>query len=337
MTNQYKRWFIALKQDARGYGLKNREPSGRAVVEINGGAGKVSLWLQDLRPGSMYKIYLVATDGMGVSLGTVGADERGKAEHKFEVSENVAGSGRPLDDFEAVACIIPGKSELTAALVGFRGDEFDWKSRFKDFKEIKKEPLIAQASIAQAPKEPEPIVEPPKEILTQPELEMLLDEPLDVPPDDDEPSDEDIHAAFKEVIQKFTREFEDFKAEKVEAQQGETALEQVFRGSLAMDPFKQQSRDVKWVRASMKDMGALPIQHWRYANHPFMVSSYCRYRHLIFGRTPDGETYLGVPDVYDDGMCPTARRLGFMQFKCCGGDTVSDGKYGYWLMYIGKT
>ena len=74
MPQQYQRFFVTMNKDVDGYDFKGRPLMGRCVLESRSGAGKLNLWVQDLRPEVIYKIcILFFNDGkyIGVPVSTL--------------------------------------------------------------------------------------------------------------------------------------------------------------------------------------------------------------------------------------------------------------------------
>ncbi len=117
-------------------------------------------------------------------------------------------------------------------------------------------------------------------------------------------------------------------------------LEYIFLNNPVMKPFQTQRRPVKWVRITVKELALLNINHWKFMNHPAIISAEKKYNHLILGmiedKTEDDKYgyYLGVPDKYSPDFKITAYRLGFIQFKSSDDNAPQAGDYGYWLMPV---
>ena len=134
---QYSRIFITLLQEGAGYGFKDRAPLGRAIVEAREKEGKLSLWVQDLKPEVMYKVYLIASDTagcVGIPAGTLAVDAKGKGELKWTFfPDNVGESMIAIEKCAAVVVLAPKKDELVAPLAGYRDAPFIWKNNFTIF------------------------------------------------------------------------------------------------------------------------------------------------------------------------------------------------------------
>ncbi|MDR2750077.1 MAG: hypothetical protein LBC41_05405, partial [Clostridiales bacterium] len=114
-------------------------------------------------------------------------------------------------------------------------------------------------------------------------------------------------------------------------------LEEIFEGNAEMAPFEKQSNEVKWVRISIREPVALPIDYHRIFKDPFIISSYEKYNHFILGHVldPDVDMYIiGVPCTYSQQNLTTAKNLGFTQFKCVDNVLPANGEYGYCLLCV---
>lgn len=146
---QYQRIFVTLQQDRQDYSIDGRKAMGRCVIETRGSAGKLSIYVQGLKPEVIYKLYLIATEGdtsRGLPVAIVPVDAKGKGELRFEFNaENVGGSSMGVSDFSAVAIIVPSEKGVLPVLTGFMEDEISWENNFVDItKETRREVLAAE-------------------------------------------------------------------------------------------------------------------------------------------------------------------------------------------------
>ena len=151
---QYSRVFVTLVQDRAGYGQRSREPSGRAIIEVKDGKGKVTLNVQELKGEIVYKAYIVSSTngGLAVKMGSICADGRGKAELKWEFDPvDVEQMGIAIDEFDVVTVIVQSKAENAWVLTGYRKGEVRFKDDF--YEGVRREKPAIEA---QAISEPEP-------------------------------------------------------------------------------------------------------------------------------------------------------------------------------------
>jgi hypothetical protein len=141
MSRQYSRTFITLTHDWPGYGLNNRFPAGRCVIEAREGAGKMSVAVQDMQPDIIYKAYIICCDktsSTAVSAGTLSVDAKGRGELKWQFDpESVGGSAIPVERFNVAAVLVPNSGGLISPLLGFKDAPVNWRSNFIDFSKVK--------------------------------------------------------------------------------------------------------------------------------------------------------------------------------------------------------
>ena len=127
----YERFFMPLENEADGYGFKGREPAGRCIIENRGGAAKISLWAQDIRPQIKYNTILIFETNekkfSGVTVANFFADEKGKAEIRKDI-ENIFEFS--LAEVVAVAVAVENSAAIIAPLCGYRDKKVSWKKDF---------------------------------------------------------------------------------------------------------------------------------------------------------------------------------------------------------------
>lgn len=110
----------------------------------------------------------------------------------------------------------------------------------------------------------------------------------------------------------------------------------------AMQPF--EGTQISCIRIAPKDISFLGEQEWRFGRNPFLQQGYGRYRHLLLGRTEDGQFFLGVPGMfYDMQDQHLARMYGFPEFRKasqCQEMQLPEGesqeRFGYWCHFLKK-
>ena len=141
--NIYHRSFIILQNRESGYGIaENREPTGYCKLEIRGKQGKMSLYVQGLKPAEradgVYEWIMVSNiQGiLPVKIAEIQVDGRGRGEATAEFDpNNVFGSGRSIDQYHALAVISRPLHErgfeVHYPLVGYASKrvEVDWTGR----------------------------------------------------------------------------------------------------------------------------------------------------------------------------------------------------------------
>ena len=137
MANKYDRAFFALTQERSGYGLNNRAPSGKCILERRGGSCRIHLTVQDLKTDTGYRAVLISPGGgraAGVVFGKFIPGDKGRYELRAETDpDSVMGSGIPLERFAAVALLADRTGEVIPVLAGYREEKFSWVYSYAEF------------------------------------------------------------------------------------------------------------------------------------------------------------------------------------------------------------
>jgi len=139
----YARFFMPLIQEAKGYEFKGRSPAGRCIVEERNNTGKLSMWVQDLKPQTKYGIYLVfaqAQHYFGLHMGPLDVDDKGKAEFRREILPEDLHSFA-LQEVVTVAVIAPSEPGVVSPLCGYRSAQVSWRHRFSMWKKEEPTPV----------------------------------------------------------------------------------------------------------------------------------------------------------------------------------------------------
>jgi hypothetical protein len=367
---QYSRVFITLKQDRAGYGQKSREPSGRAVIEVKDGRGKITVFAQELKGEAVYKAYIVsgANDCVAVKMGSLNADGRGKAELKWEFDPfDVEGTGIQIDAFDVVSVVVRSKTETAWVLTGYRGGDVLFKEKFHeavkpgtkhDIETEAQREHTAELSPASAPEqtineqdesdEPKPLQ---MFVESEPNVETAASEPASeaesvetaatepaVPEEKErEENPPDSHAKFKSMAQRFNKELEQLESlMQVDTAAGQRrGLDTIMESNAVMSPFQTGFDGVKWVRISLKELTHLPRSCWKLGYDPYVSLAFSKYRHLMLGAYAGRQRYiLALPDAFDPARERHAKYLGFDLFRTSDNiiEGHKDANYGYWLM-----
>lgn len=156
MSANYYRAFLPIKQERSDYSQSGREAVGKAIIEAKGGAGKISVSIQNVKKNSHMGVYAIANVSggyIGVYIGRLLINELGKGDCRYEFdADNVMKSGIAVDAFTIVALIVPKEVELIAPFVGYKNEPVAWKINFKYFvkakePEAKKEEKTAEEEI----------------------------------------------------------------------------------------------------------------------------------------------------------------------------------------------
>ena len=154
----YIRYFMPMISEAKNYGYKNRQPAGRSLVEGRNQNYKLTIWAQDLKPQTLYSVFLLFPDDKryaGVLLSSLPVDDRGKGEIRKEFDNTVLGKFA-LEDLIAVAVIAKDNHGVSSPLCGYKDDPISWRHGFYEY-ELPVEPKAE--NVLEAPREaamPEP-------------------------------------------------------------------------------------------------------------------------------------------------------------------------------------
>ncbi len=351
---QYSRVFFTLMQESLGYGNKGHTPTGRVILEKRGGECKITLTLQDLKPETNYKLYIMSSsEGFsGIEVGNVIVDERGKAELKKELSmKAMEESAITIDKVDIIGIAVVNKSEHTWVMAGYKGEVIRFKDKFNEVRKnteympepIKLEPVVETELELEPQPQPQPAPQPEPKARAEEFFDDIVSEPKELP----KPEDESKHISFMNIAKKLNKEIEELEGYLKINPQNETAnpqspLEVIFMNHPKMEPFKNSGNkefsEIKWVRISPRELITLPLNHWKYMNESFIWSAYRKYKHLILGEgtNKDEQKFyiLGVPDIYKNEQNVYANRLGFKNFKTCDEHTTRENNHGYWVLEI---
>ena len=406
---QYQRIFVTLKQDRQDYSIDGRKCMGRCVIETRGSMGKLSIYVQGLKPEVIYKLYLIATErdkSKGLPVAIVPVHTKGKGELRFEFNaENVGGSNMSVSDFSAITIIVPSENGVLPVLTGFMEDEISWKNNFVDITKEDSRTISAAEKPANtnieietheiAPVQEhieniveqshtmfqaEPVIEEEPEIKTEDPIiqtdvsEKIMEnktillykqKPHQSSKESVEPTEEynmtppqleeqvhseikgqNINHGFKELISEYDSYMKNLGKKPFDGLESIVSnelpdhideLEHVFLNHVKMNPFPNDHKQIKWVRIIHKDLVLLGDKGYYSLNHPLILLSYRRYKHLILGKhIIDGKSkyILGVPDCYSVEYKETATNAGFLEFKYCERSGTHHGDYGYWIKDI---
>ncbi|HYE80680.1 MAG TPA: hypothetical protein VEG39_00790 [Clostridia bacterium] len=169
-NNEYKRYFIILQEDDKGYEMSpGKIPTGYVKIEVKNGKVKLNAFIQNVKLEDRieYRLILVAAGKkLGVDIGKIIIDNSGRGELSYELeSDNVLKSGLNIGDF-TVAAVSCGAS---VPLSGYTGrDKLEWKGKYdvvnrqRTEEAPRKDKKITIEEIV--PEAPEPII-PPKPIV----------------------------------------------------------------------------------------------------------------------------------------------------------------------------
>jgi len=122
---------MPLVEEVKGYEFKGRTPAGRCIVEEHGNEGKLSVWVQDLKPQVKYGVFLIFAkerEYIGFPMGSIEVGEKGKGELKCDIAEV---SGFAIKDVTAAAIIATDAAGVVSPLCGYQKEFVTWRFGFK--------------------------------------------------------------------------------------------------------------------------------------------------------------------------------------------------------------
>jgi hypothetical protein len=132
LNNEYKRYFIILQEDDKGYEMSaGKIPTGYAKIEIKNNKGKLTAYAQNVKYGEKidYRMLLIApTKKAAVDMGRLMVDGSGRGELNVEFdADSVMKSGLGISDFMVAAI----QTNTATPLSGYTGrDKMQWKNSY---------------------------------------------------------------------------------------------------------------------------------------------------------------------------------------------------------------
>lgn len=133
VNNEYKRYFIILQEDEKGFEFSaGKMPTGYVKIEVKNGKGKLTAFIQNVKSDERleYRLLLVAPNrrtAVDVGKAIIDGSGRGEIYYEFE-SDNVLGSGLNISEY-MVAAVSAGNGLPLSGYVG--RDKLDWKNKYE--------------------------------------------------------------------------------------------------------------------------------------------------------------------------------------------------------------
>jgi hypothetical protein len=289
------------------------------------GIGKITIWAHDIRREVRYSVYLIFNDKgkyAGIQIGSLNADEKGKAEFRKDI-ETAALLGFALREITAVAVVAADTPIIIAPLCGYREHRVSWRENFyKAKEETKQKP--AKKTVAEVI--PEPLPEPVPEVIPEP-IPARKPDPVHKPVPARKPQKSDSPA-----VQGAPRAR---KPKASVSSEISSAIETIFSTREHVSPFASEPQgEANWVKLGTFDAVPLPDNCPLLLEEPFIRTAYEEFGHLLLGISADKSKYfIGVPCEFSSELRSQAKQLGFTKFRAAEhGDTPKRGDMGYWLM-----
>lgn len=91
-------------------------------------------------------------------------------------------------------------------------------------------------------------------------------------------------------------------------------MEEIWKNFMKTKSPVQVNNRVSAIQIELNDLRELPKQYWYLGNNSFLLHGFFNYRHLLFGRLPEGKWFIGVPGVYAAQEQVMASVFGFRGF-----------------------
>jgi hypothetical protein len=195
-NNEYKRYFIILQEDDKGYEMSpGKIPTGYVKIEVKNNKVRLNAFIQNIKFENRieYRLILVASNKkLAVDIGKIIIDSNGRGELSYELeSDNVLKSGLRIEDFNVAAI----SSGVSVPLSGYTGREkLEWKGKYdvvnrqaaeetpRIDKKIKIEEIVPEIPEPPIHVPIAPIPEPPINVPIAPEPEPIVaEQPVSAP------------------------------------------------------------------------------------------------------------------------------------------------------------
>jgi len=333
MRNYYRQ-FVTLLQERPGYAMSGKQAVGRIVIEARDDMARATVYIQDLSPQSTYKLAFVSRaeeSNLGVVVGSIIVDERGRYEGKFEFNRaNIGGSGITCEGIDACVIFLSSdEEEFTAPLAGYRAQPFSWRVNlsFPDGRE--ESPILEVKQIEEVVEVIQEVTETVEEI--SPEAVEVVEEVLEETTKESIEIEETPLPVYDFVVEEPVSDV--FVAEEPVAQDDISLL---FHNDNIVEIFSYSDRypDAQWVVTNLQSIQIISDDVLK---NPLVGKCYEKHRHVLLGRNAENNghnTYiLGVPDVFDITVHTNEHEFNslFDSFKLCNPSDPIKGAHGYWL------
>ena len=194
-NNEYKRYFIILQEDDKGYEMSpGKIPTGYVKIEVKNNKVRLNTFIQNIKLEERieYRLILVSSvRKLAVDIGKIIIDGSGRGELSCELeSDNVLKSGLGIGNFN-IAAVVSGVSVPLSGYIG--RDKLEWKGKYdlvnvqkaqdapRIDKKIKIEEIVPERLGTPIPVPPIEKPAPPPEVLKEITEEITGKAPEKVP------------------------------------------------------------------------------------------------------------------------------------------------------------
>ena len=132
MQRRYKRYFIILEEEDRGFSIARSEGArGYSKIEVRDNKGVLSLYCQNMKvldeEKEIYQLYLISTEDernpIFLNIADLNAEEDGRLEYTYSFdNSNIENTNKSMDSFDTMALIVRSVKpsyRLISPLVGY--------------------------------------------------------------------------------------------------------------------------------------------------------------------------------------------------------------------------
>ena len=333
MARSYHRVFYVLKEDSQGYGAQGRAPVGRCVIEARGGVGKVTIYVQDLKPLLQYRCLLIKRGmdkSFGAFLGSIEISNHRSHEIRFDVNpDNLGGHGFPIEDFDTVAIAFQSE-RMVFPLTGGAANDVRWKANLIMEPETKteiKEPEPAPAPVVVQEAEDDAEEDLQEAVKAEVKEEMKEEVKEEAAGPEEIPfvkmtEHENPRQALGEIARRVNKELNEL-AEMASEAEPETS-------AMSSPPSQETGDESGWKEISLRELMLLPVNLFDHEQKAIVAAAYHKHGHLIVRREENRHYTLGIPGHYVPEDVKNYKRMGFDAFRSLE-EEIFPGVRGYWL------
>jgi len=122
--SKYMRKIMPFVNENRGYAHRGNQPAGRCILESSEGGGKLTLWIQNLQPETLYKAHLIFAQGngyAGLPVCNISPNANGRAKQNIHLDAG---------DLEKCIAVAVLTSKNDAPLCAYKDEQVPWHKDF---------------------------------------------------------------------------------------------------------------------------------------------------------------------------------------------------------------
>ena len=145
------------------------------------------------------------------------------------------------------------------------------------------------------------------------------------------------HQNFKDMLDNLRRNMMNIQDIDVENKTIDNDIDYIKSKNVKMSPFVNKQDNIDWYRISPYDLTSLSDNSWKYANNPFVFTSYKKYKHLMLGvnKQQGKETYiLAIPCRYENNFSLKDFKQLLPVDNNISATSINNGEYGYRIVEL---